>query len=72
MRVLVLSVTNPVPANNGVKMRTWSILRRSGPDIGEVALGNRLQRPEMHLLMKIDSAMMAVEVPRRTCEIHGE
>ena len=27
MRLLVLSVTSPVPANNGVKMRTWSILR---------------------------------------------
>jgi len=27
MRLLVLSVTCPFPANNGVKMRTWSILR---------------------------------------------
>jgi polysaccharide biosynthesis protein PslH len=27
MRILALSVTIPVPANNGVKMRTWSVLR---------------------------------------------
>jgi len=36
MRILLLSVTNPVPANNGVKMRTWAIvraLRSAGHDI---------------------------------------
>jgi glycosyltransferase involved in cell wall biosynthesis len=38
MRVLVLSVTNPVPANNGVKMRTWSILRALAAEGHEVVL----------------------------------
>jgi glycosyltransferase involved in cell wall biosynthesis len=38
MRVLLLSVTNPVPANNGVKMRTWSILRALAAEGHEVVL----------------------------------
>lgn len=38
MRLLVLSVTNPVPANNGVKMRTWSILRGLAAEGHELAL----------------------------------
>jgi glycosyltransferase involved in cell wall biosynthesis len=38
MRLLVLSVTSPVPANNGVKMRTWSILRALAAERHELVL----------------------------------
>jgi len=38
MRLLVLSVTSPVPANNGVKMRTWSILRALAAEGHELVL----------------------------------
>jgi glycosyltransferase involved in cell wall biosynthesis len=38
MRLLVLSVTNPVPANNGVKMRTRSILRALATERHELVL----------------------------------
>jgi glycosyltransferase involved in cell wall biosynthesis len=38
MRLLVLSVTNPVPTNNGVKMRTWSILRALAAERHEIVL----------------------------------
>jgi glycosyltransferase involved in cell wall biosynthesis len=43
MRILALSVTSPMPANNGVKMRTWSILRglvAEGHDIIMVAFAD--------------------------------
>ena len=38
MRILALSVTCPVPANNGVKMRTWSVLRALAAEGHEIAL----------------------------------
>jgi glycosyltransferase involved in cell wall biosynthesis len=38
MRLLVLSITSPVPANNGVKMRTWSILRALAAEAHELVL----------------------------------
>jgi glycosyltransferase involved in cell wall biosynthesis len=38
MRLLVLSVTSPVPANNGVKMRTRSILRALAAERHEIVL----------------------------------
>jgi glycosyltransferase involved in cell wall biosynthesis len=38
MRLLILSVTSPVPANNGVKMRTWSILRGLAAEGHELVL----------------------------------
>jgi len=38
MRILVLSVTSPVPANNGVKMRTWSIMRALAAEGHELVL----------------------------------
>jgi NAD(P)-dependent dehydrogenase (short-subunit alcohol dehydrogenase family) len=38
MRVLLLTVTSPLPANNGVKMRTWSILRALAAEGHQVVL----------------------------------
>jgi glycosyltransferase involved in cell wall biosynthesis len=38
MRILALSVASPMPANNGVKMRTWSILRALAAEGHEIAL----------------------------------
>ena len=38
MRILVLSVTSPVPANNGVKMRTWSVMRALAAEGHELVL----------------------------------
>jgi polysaccharide biosynthesis protein PslH len=38
MRILALSVTSPVPANNGVKMRTLSVLRALAAEGHEIAL----------------------------------
>jgi len=38
MRLLVLSLTSPVPANNGVKMRTWSILHALAAERHEIVL----------------------------------
>jgi glycosyltransferase involved in cell wall biosynthesis len=38
MRILALSVTSPMPANNGVKMRTWSVLRALAAEGHEIAL----------------------------------
>jgi len=38
MRILALSVTSPMPANNGVKMRTWSILRALAAEGHEIVL----------------------------------
>jgi polysaccharide biosynthesis protein PslH len=38
MRVLLLSVTSPIPANNGVKMRTCSVLRALAAEGHEVVL----------------------------------
>ncbi len=38
MRILALSVTSPMPANNGVKMRTWSILRALAAEGHEITL----------------------------------
>jgi glycosyltransferase involved in cell wall biosynthesis len=37
-RILALSVTSPMPANNGVKMRTWSILRALAAEGHEIVL----------------------------------
>jgi glycosyltransferase involved in cell wall biosynthesis len=38
MRLLILSSTTPLPANNGVKMRTWSILRGLAAEGHEMVL----------------------------------
>jgi glycosyltransferase involved in cell wall biosynthesis len=38
MRLLVLSLTSPLPANNGGKMRTWSILRGLAAEGHELTL----------------------------------
>ena len=38
MRILALSLTSPMPANNGVKMRTWSILRGLAAEGHEILL----------------------------------
>jgi glycosyltransferase involved in cell wall biosynthesis len=38
MRILALSVTSPMPANNGVKMRTWSLLRALAAEGHEIVL----------------------------------
>jgi len=43
MRILALSLTSPLPANNGVKMRTWSVLRAlaaEGHEIGMVVFAD--------------------------------
>jgi len=44
MRILLLSRTSPLPANNGVNMRTWSVLRAlvdEGHEVTFLAFANR-------------------------------
>ena len=48
MRVLLLTNSSPLPANNGVKMRTWSILRALVAEGHEVVLVAFADRHELN------------------------
>lgn len=67
MRILALSVTMPIPANNGVKMRTWSIMRAlaaEGHEIILMAFGDPCgeDRPSLELS---EVCRRVIQIPHR-------
>jgi len=68
MRVLILSVMNPVPANNGVKMRTWSAMRgviANGHEVVLVAFAEPRDLTEPHPVLEKACARV-IWIPHET------
>lgn len=69
MRILFLSLTNPLPTNNGHRMRTWSLLRALAEEGSTITLltfaepGEHLQRQELRQVCE-EVEVVSLPLPR--------